>query len=687
MATHPNLIRQAQGLLAHGHFNDAADLCIHGLADTPNNPEFLVILALCDEARGDAAGAIERLQAAVAADGRHQASHFQLGRLEAARGNHQRAGELFDHCLSLNPNHVAARTLKARLIAVAGDRKGAIAELKSALRADPRHLPTLTTMADLLLEEGQVEQASEQASRALRLNPNSAAVQMCMARVLMAQGHPAFAQQCLDNAIKTAPTDPAPLLALAALFQRQGQHPQAMEALGRAGKLGYNGPDRILAEARSLRQMGRLIDALQRYEVLVEPDDAPADLVLEAAECCLDGRYPDVAKELLARPTVAGQVRAELLNARVAEETGDLALAAERAASLHQSENAAVMMSARMLSTRLALQANDAEAAQGFLQPLLGRGDAAPSVVWMAAEIAQSREQHDQAIEWLTQLLEREGLDEGNKARTHNMLVQVLDRAERHSEAADHFKAAAWKTPFVGYGLADEASEAPKLDAIDPWQWDVEMPDDGRAQPILLTGWPGSGRELLFAALASSSQVGVLPPASWRVRRGELGLPARAEVVASLAESEARMQRRRFLRQLSELAGRHQALLEGGHVVADDLAMLARIFPGTTLIVPSADQADLEIYWRLSGFRDLPAMQAAWKRDQALLQRLGKLLPLKRVEVSLAEMFEQPVATLKALCQTLGLDAEPAMLEAMDRARLEFGYRAPGHWQNYQWTL
>jgi tetratricopeptide (TPR) repeat protein len=687
MAAQPQLIDQARSLLSRQRYDQAADACIQGLAETPNDPELLTLLALCDEARGDLPAALKSLQSAVGSGQSHLGSCFHLGRLLAARGEAQRAREMFDYVLGLNPNHAPARTLLARLDYLAGNRTAALTGLKTALKADPRHIPALTTLADLLLEAGELEHAHEQASRALRIKPESAAVQMTAARVFQARGLDSFARQCLENAIQSAPRDPMPHLALARQLQKEGRHQQAVQSLEAAAGLGYSGPDLSLAQARSLRRIGRLEEAGQLYETLLKHPKASPDLILEVAEFCLGAGDRAYASKLLDHPDVLGSDGRDLLQARLLVQEGDPAAAMGIAASLHQSAEPSIAIGARMLSTRLALAANDPATARDALEPLLQDGQATPAMVWLSAQISQSGGAPDDAILVLSELLEREGLSDDDRAQTHAMLVNVFDRAERFGEASKHFPGAAWRTPVLGY-QAPAADEQPLVDSdqlksIRPWRWETEDLDDGRKQPLFLGGWPGSGRELLLAALRASSSMRSLAPAGWPQRRQELGLSADAESVARLDQTDARLLRRRILHRLAGGVSTTTLLIEQGQLVASDMPMLARIFPGATVIVPRAEEADLKMHWRLNGYRDLELMFKAWQRDDALAGHLRDFLPLDFVEVNLAELFASPLGVLRQVCEQLAIELEPAMVQAMDQARVEFGYRAPGHWKNY----
>lgn len=682
MAPDPALTQQAQKLLSSGRAAEAADICLQALRDFPADPSLLTLLARCDEARGDLQGACARLESAVAEAPEYLAGQFHLGRLLAGLGRLDQARERFDICLQFNPNDAPARTLLARLDVLAGNRAQAISSLRTALRADARHVPALATLADLLVEDGQLEAAHELASRALRINPDLPTVQMSMARVLLAQGHLSFAEQCLVNASHSMPQDPSPYFLLGQLKGRQGQFDQALSAFDAARQRGYNGLDLNLAKARCLRSLGRFDQARAQYDALVQSEDAAAELVLEAAEFCIEADMPGPARVLLARPSVRPLPARVLLLAQLADREGDSDQARQLAATLHDSEDRILASAARRLSARLALAADDGRAALDALATLLERTDSPSPVHWLGAEIMQSLDDHEAAVTTLNRLLDRPGLDPEEETKTRAQLVTVLDRAERYRDAAAQMRQAEWRAPVIPAGAEqlDEEVWERLLAGITA----ARQPDDGRIQPVFVAGAPGSGRELWLAALTAIAQVQALPRARFAERKRVLELPVDASRVAERDEGDLRLIRRRFLRAFGRLEASCSVLLETGMPSALDLVWLSRIFPGATVLVPNAEEADLRLHWRLAGYRDQGQMLAAWQREHKFLEQLRASVAMDWQLLPLAELYQDPASALTAVSGHLGLQADASALAAMDRARIEFNYRVPGHWQHYR---
>ena len=676
-------LTRARGLLAARRFPEAAEVCRAGLAAQPGEPELLTVLALCDQAEGRSDQAREHLQAAIAADDQHLASRFHLARLLAGQGQHVEADELFGQCLALDPNHAPARTLRARLARVSGDHERAISELKTALRADPEHRPALTTLADLLVDSGQIEAAHDIASRALGIDPDHPSVQLCMARVLAAQGRQDFAAQCLANAIKAAPHDPEPHLARVALLQASGRDEDALAALDEAAAAGHSAIGFTHARAQIERRRGRTDAAAALYASLVASVRAAPELILEAAEFALaSGRLKDAAA-LIQRPSVQDRPEATLLAARLAEAEGDDEQARSLAMGLVSASTERVAVAARQLVARVALAAGDLAAADQALTPLSEADNASPEIVWLASRIRAEQGDVDGAVGLLEGLLARGDLESEIRERSRVRLAVILDRAGRIDAAARQLPESGWRPPFLGQASAVDDAGASIRKALTPWRWDTQAPGDGRPRPVFVGGWPGSGRELLLAALNASSQAGLLPADDFAARRGIIGLPAGSERVASLDDGSAHLIRRKYLRRSDAAGERLRVVVESGVVEAADWPLLARIFPGAAVLCPRAPDEDLMLHWRFQGFGQRADMLAGWRRDCALQDELSDVLPLNVILFELEELLADPESAVQRLCEGLELEPEPAMRAAPRELRQDLGLHPLGHWRHY----
>ncbi len=664
-----------------GRFKEATEACLQGLAESPDDAELHFLLALCDEKQGNPDDAIARLERVARDDRQHADARFALGRLLAGRGQADTARAYLNECLELDPSHAPARTIRARLDYVEGRLPEAVSGLKTALRGDEDHVPALVSLAEILLEQGDVEAANKHASHALEVSPESAAAQMAMARVFLARGHFSFAERCLVNAADYDPGNPAVYLLRGEVLQRLGKHLEAVEQFDKAQQLGLN--DRAVARglAASLARSGRLQDAREVFAQL-DPTAADRDLVLDLADLHAADGDAAALNELAERD---GDLSSELrtwLKALAGECSDDVDGALEIATGLFQSEDLDLQVRSRLLSARLNLRNGSAQPIADALTPLVEDGRLTPPVHWEMARLLRAAGLHDLAERNLRHVAGRKDVDEDNRSRTQSMRLDVLDRAGRYEEASSLFQEAAWQPPYVGEPdyLAVDSEDEQALASLVQYDWPKQGADDSLTeQPLFIAGWPCSGRDLLIAALSLSDALDVMALSDWSQRRLHLALPLNVEGFGRADPSRLHLSRRRYARYFSD-RGRP---VESASVQPLDLAQIARLFPGATVINPVAEENYLAMQWRLVGYRQVPTMLKAWRHDAQLLARLREVLPVQIVDLSLDDLLADTDETLSDLCRTLGLSYHRGMSEAVDRLADDRGYRPPQHWKHY----
>ncbi len=676
MTANAALVSQVRELLAESRYDQASELCIEALRQAPAEPTLLMLLALADEGRGDLAGARARLEAALDADPQHVESRYQLGRLQLVAGEIEPARELFRSCLAQNPNHAPSYTALARLDHAEGRVDQAIEGLRTALRADEDHVPALTSLAMLLLEQGDYEAANGHASHALKLAPDSPASQLTMGQVLLAQGYLSFAEQCLANAAARDPDNPRVHLAMALLLQRLERHRDALRALQAAERLGHTGPALKRARAQSLARLGRFAEARAALEALLQQSGGDTALLIalidvlaalgdEPALLALRGRigadYPGLEHWLEAcRASLSGQPARALEWLEAGRDKADQALAAR----------------VPLFAAELLLHLGRGREVTAWIEPLLRPAAQDAALSWQIASLARSAGNRSLAVAVLETLEKTEGLNDDARARTAVMLADLHDQDGRFEEAAARFPAAAWQAPYVG-GLANpDKPEQLDFDRLLPWRWTNEAFSAGR--PVFILGWPCSGRDLLLVALAQAG-LPALPLADWPLRRSQLGLPGDVDDLEQLDDSRRHIARRRYLRAV----GGRVDVVEPAAVLARDLALLARVFPGATVIRPRAEEDYLALQWRLAGYRQVPTMRKLWRHEQGLLDQLTPGLPLRLVDVHLADLLAAPDDTLQSLCAGLGLAWQDRVATTVQAMMEERGYRPPAHWRLY----
>jgi len=679
MPIDPQLTNDLKTLLAEGRHAQAIDRCQAALAEQPNDADLLTLLALAENESGQSEQALAHLEAAAAADAQHVAARFQLARLQITAGRGDQARERLTECLVLDPNHAGARTLLARLKAAGGQIDEARAAARTALRADPDHVPALVLLAELALESGDLSEASEQAARAVRLAPASVLAQSVMARVFEAQGHAGFAEQSLRNAVQSAPGAIAPARALAEFLDRQGSVDKAREQWQALIDEHPQRPDLRLALARVLRRAGQLDAALAEYEWLLDDGRDTPELVVETGECLARAGRGLEARSLIDRHALAQRDDARFLLARLDLNDGENEVARQALQALADAADRPVMERARLLLSDLALKQRDHHSALAALAP--DEEDASPERVWQAAAIANQAGLVERERRWLNVLMERPSTPQALRRRVRPRLADLLDQAGDFQAAAACLDGPGWRAPITladdAEAILDGALAAPSKGLPD------SACDDDRRSPIVVLGWPGSGRETVLALLAASGQCRLAGAADWPERRSGLVQVLEHLEQGPPAAAARRLARRRYSRFAGEPLEARRIPVEEGILFAPELIAMARAFPDATMLRMRPTEDDLRLYWQLTGFDRVDDMLVAWRDDQAMIDRWLTAWGCEVHELPAADWLPPSQDGLEALNQALGLELDPALLAPGSKAMAPAGLRPAGHARHY----
>lgn len=681
--TDPALIEEARQLYEDGRLDEAAKHCLGVLESDPENDHALKLLGLCRRGQGELDGAIDCVRKALGVLDSDPESHFLLGEMQMESGRWEDARVSLEHALELDPNHAPARTAYGYLIHQSGDLPRAAQILRTALRADPDFSPALITLARVQVELGDVDEALRLATSAAEISPDEPVVQATLGRVFLAQGHYDFAERCYRNALDAAPENAEFEAGLAIVLYAAGRHREAEPWLRRALARGARDIRVVLGLAGILQRAGRPAEAREVLEQAYRDFPDSDEIALRLAEARLLASDPDAAGELAAS-FEGDDLRIAMLQARIAEAAGRLEEARNLVVPLFDAGHAQLAYQARMLMGRIALAERDRDEARAALEPMLAADPPDPTAVLLWHEVCEAAGDTEDARAALEDLLERGRLDDRQSARVHELLARLLDRSGDYAAAAGHLQRAGWRETGlirrVRSGAVEQAARAWR--GVASLDWETRPSGSELPDPMVVLGWPGSGRSLLLAALGNHPGVGALDPTREEERRRVLGIPLLPEQAADVDESDRMLARRRFLR-AGGVRGAPTGLLDIAWWEMAALPALARFFPDSPVIVPEAAVEDLELYWRMAGYRDAADWREAYLAEQELFGHLRELLPLQFIPVHRRELLRDPETCLRALTGALGLDYDPRMLAALEQLRTHEPYREDGHWRYY----
>ncbi len=640
MQTQREVINQARARFEQKDFAGAEDLYRGLVEDSPSSADLRVMLGMCRFAQGDLGTALTELETAAELDDDRAETWFHLARVHRAAGDRKNARAAIGRCIERNPNHVLGRLESGHLALLENNPGGAEQAYRTALRADPQSVPAQIALGELLLEQGQLDEAHRYASEALKLRPTEVGAQLLMARVFRAQGHHAFAERALLNAIEQRPRQREFRIELAGLLYDSNRPAEALEALRSAG------PGTSSAEIALLRELGQASEARRRLETWYESEssmstDATASLAeLRLASGDLDGA------EVLARTLAAERPEVQqLIEALIAEQRAQVDQAVKLARGLFASEDAHRQRQARLLVARLSLAGGDAETCRAALDPLV--------------------EKHDDPT-------------------AHSLLAQSLDRDGQTEQAAFHLARSGWRDAAIVSELGRLMPEAVRREvrALTETDWPPPEFNPAGRRVVHLLGWPAGARPAVLAALTAHPGIKPMPTGDLPRRREILRLP----VTPSKLVSYQPMQLERILKRYLSAAGDdgQRLLLETVGLEAVALPAVARSLPGSKVLMINEDLRDLELAWRMAGFRNAASMVSLWKQERELVLQLQTFLPLEFIRIDRAALVADPDAALARLATQLDLDAA-ATPDMVTAARAELAALRPtGAWAAYR---
>ncbi|MDB4972337.1 MAG: domain protein putative component of TonB system [Myxococcaceae bacterium] len=247
-------------------------------------------------AKGDAAGAREKFEQAVAADASDVRALLGLGLSYEALDKPADAERAYRAAVAEAPSFAEAHNNLGLLLRDRGDDAAAIEELEAAAAADPRLASAQVNLALALEETGRSDEAARAYERAVQLAPKDPMLRANRGLFLLGrqQTEPALVQ--LRAGLAAAAGDRAALLALGNGFRRAGKPDEAVRALKQAIAAADGKPTPALLSELALAQNAA--------------GDAAAAKASLTQALALDGRYATAHYLLGSIEASAGDVRA-----------------------------------------------------------------------------------------------------------------------------------------------------------------------------------------------------------------------------------------------------------------------------------------------------------------------------------------------------------------------------------------
>jgi len=669
-----------------GQFREAEHLFRRLLDQDPGNWQFALMLGLSRHSQGAVDDGFKWVKRSVELGDGQPSTHYYYGRLLTDAGKPAAAREQFAQAIALDPNHVEARTGMGLVSLMSGDHKRAAGEFKTALRANANYIPALAALARSLVELGQFDEAFPHADKALRADPESPVSQEVMGRVLYGRGQLDLAEKCFRNALSVRPEHGELHARLADVLRVRHRDQEALQHYVKAMENQYGEVEVVINTSVCLERIGDVPQARMLLQKATRRWPEDRAIALRRAELAMVGGDPDAAGELLAALDPADP-EVVMLRARLADATGDSAAARDMLEQLVDADSEGEHRQARLLLARVRsnVEPEDTDSAREPIAFLLKRDPPVPDAVLVWAIICENAGDFDAACRALEDLLASEAISDQDRRILHNRLANCYDQADEKATAWANWQKGGWRmAPHAqrleaqrGSGVLD-AWLAHELNGLDSRAF-----DDGFAEPTIVAGWPGSGREILLTPLAGHPEVAVLAPEGETRRLEALGLPAGPDAVLGAQRETMQLARKRFMRGIQR--GKPPAVtLDAGWWEAAAIPALVRHFPGAVIVLPVVDAADLALQWRVDGYADVEGMIGEYRKELELWRNMRDRLDLNVIEVGRAELLDDPAGAFDRLCSELGLEPAPASRKMAVRIRDDARFVPAGRGSRYE---
>ncbi|MBL38381.1 MAG: hypothetical protein CMP07_08225 [Xanthomonadales bacterium] len=678
--------RQAIKLYQSGHFREAEQLFRRLLQQDPKNWQFALLLGLSRASQGDLDDGFKWVKRSVELGDGQPSTHYYYGRLLTDAGKPSAAREQFAQAIALDPNHVEARTGMGLVSLMSGDYKRAVGELKTALRANANFIPALAALARSLVELEQFDEAYPHANKALQADPESPVSLEVMGRVLFGLGQLDMAEKCFRDALSRRPDHGELHARLADVLRVRHRDSEALQHYVKAMENQFGGAEVVINTSVCLERIGDVPQARMLLQKAATRWPEDRSIALRRAELAMVGGDPDAASELLAKLDPADP-EVIMMRARLADARGDSAAARELLEPLVEGDSDGEHRQARLLLARMRSQVDpkDTKAAREPIAALLKREPPVPDAVLVWSMVCENADDFGAACQALEDLLKSETISDQDRRILHNRLANCYDKADEKALAWANWQKGGWR--IAPHAQRMEAQRGSGV--LDAWlandlnEFDTRAFDDGFPEPVIVAGWPGSGREILLTPLAGHPQVAVLEPEGETRRLEALGLPAGPDAVLGAARETVQLARKRFMRGIQR--GKPPAVtLEAGWWEAAAIPALLRHFPGATIVLPVVDPADLALQWRVEGYADVEGMIGEYRKELELWRGLRDKLDLNVIEIARTELLEDPAGTFDRLCSELGLEPARESRKLAERIRASESFVAEGRGSRYE---
>lgn len=218
------------------NFGKAKELIEKKLAETPNDPNLLLMAAQTYNALGDAFAMENALKKTVDADPASLQAYSMLGKMYYQQGRLDLARRELENYVTKAPNSVPGNTMLGTILQLQGKTADAKQRYNRALQVDPRAAVAANNLAwiDATNDDGNLDMALQLAQTAKSQLPSRHEVDDTLGMIYYKKGLYGQAIDALRTSIQRQPENPSYNYHLALALHRNGDNDEARKLLEKA---------------------------------------------------------------------------------------------------------------------------------------------------------------------------------------------------------------------------------------------------------------------------------------------------------------------------------------------------------------------------------------------------------------------------------------------------------------------
>lgn len=703
------MIEEALDYYQSGNFEAAYALYQKMLDDEPRNPQVLYMMALCRQKQSRWPDARGLLQQAISVEPESSLFYYSLGAIEVRLGDLQASLNAYTKASQYNPSEPRAWVGQGYAAMLLGKNDEAKQALRTALRgADDQPEIKATAMTHLgviAVNESDFQGAQKYLQDAVNLNPDDPYAQAQLGYAFLQSGQAAFAVQCLRNAMELNAqrysNDAQLNLWLGQALEQTGDLAAAIDAWRKSLNAGMQDPQLMYHLGRAYlqaQQPQQAMNLLSQGHSLA-PDMHTISEQLGQAYLDLQ-RTEDALAVWESVPFSERSVHRKRVRALLG--SGQLSSASQLAGQLQADGDDEDYL----LAAQVALALQHADEAHHQLNQLGERAQNDGIALWLRA-CAYALDDPKQAYPLVSELLQHPELPASLKSAVVQLQAKLHHNDQAYELAFKALNALPKQVPAI-LNIVSENQNPASNNAVDEAlfdrglvrSWPPKAPGRDHKRPVIILGWPGTGRQQLLNALTQIPELAVVRDrpmqrnesakrhANQVTRRQLLGSPLNVTDLSAVTEAQWLQRRRDYRQQISQAShGRvlehHQVFVDSVQLPATALLPIQRFFPETIVICLNAAQNDLILNWYWSGFSNTGNMLTSWKKEQKMLDAARYALELTWLDINSSELFNDPGQALRPFLQLTGCSWENKYAEAFQLQLLQPPAACGNHYQPF----